>query len=417
MNVTKYAIAGSVVWSFILSLIFLLILRCCAGFIVFIILMAILAGFTILAIVFKSKENQYEAQGDDTYKTVMQVFFYIFVVLAIIWVIFIIVMCNRIRLAIALIEATAKYIHNNCCILFMPLIFVLISIIWYAYWIILSIFLYATGDLDPNSNVVASFVWTKKIRYSFWYHFLALLYIDATISALSQFIYASSACIWYFTHLKGTEEKYIRKSFYRAFRFHFGSLAFGALIIAIIRFIMILMEYIKKKLEATYGTKSKKGCCIKCIISCCECCMGCVSRTMEFINKHAYIQIACKGTNFCTSAWEGFGLLIRNLGRFSTLILLGTLFTYIGTLFISVSSSIIGYYVITKINYFNDKLNSVVLPVICFALIGLIIGLVTMSVFGMSSDAMMHAFLLDEELNKGQAKNFPELAKFMSDER
>jgi hypothetical protein len=29
----------------------------------------------------------------------------------------------------------------------------------------------------------------------------------------------------------------------------------------------------------------------------------------------------------------------------------------------------------------------------------------------------MHSFLLDEELNKGQAKAYPELAKFMSSER
>lgn len=49
--------------------------------------------------------------------------------------------------------------------------------------------------------------------------------------------------------------------------------------------------------------------------------------------------------------------------------------------------------------------------------IGLIIGNVSMSVFGMSADALMHSFLLDEEINKGQAKAYPDLAKFMSDER
>ena len=43
--------------------------------------------------------------------------------------------------------------------------------------------------------------------------------------------------------------------------------------------------------------------------------------------------------------------------------------------------------------------------------------LVCMSVFGSSSDALMHAFLLDEEINKGQPKNFPELQKFMEDEK
>jgi hypothetical protein len=50
-------------------------------------------------------------------------------------------------------------------------------------------------------------------------------------------------------------------------------------------------------------------------------------------------------------------------------------------------------------------------------MIGFILGMVSMSVVGMSSDALMHSFLLDEELNRGQAKAFPELQKFMSDER
>ena len=145
--------------------------------------------------------------------------------------------------------------------------------------------------------------------------------------------------------------------------------------------------------------------------------MECIARTIEFINKHAYIQIALKGDNFCTSAWVGFGLLIRNLGRFSSLILIGTFFSIFGMLFIAAASGVIGYYVITEVSYFSDKLNSPVLPVFAMVMIGFILGMVSMSVVGMSSDALMHSFLLDEELNRGQAKAFPELQKFMSDER
>ncbi len=138
---------------------------------------------------------------------------------------------------------------------------------------------------------------------------------------------------------------------------------------------------------------------------------------MEFINKHAYIQIALKGSNFCTAAWEGFGLMIRNIGRFSVLVLIGSLFSLVGTLFISVGSSVIGYFLITKVKYFSEDLNSCILPVFCFAIIGIVIGYVTMSIFGTSGDALIHCFLLDEEINKGQAKAFPELQKFMQDER
>jgi len=285
------------------------------------------------------------------------------------------------------------------------------------YWIALSIFLYATGEFDKEgSKVIANFEWDAKIRYSWWFHLFALFYMTAVISAYSSFVYSSSACIWYFTSEKGIEAHPIRSSFKRGIRYHFGSLSFGALIIAIVRLIMVWLEVVKKRVESTSTNKTQSKC-FKCIISCLQCCVGCCGKCMEYVNRHAFIQIALKGDSFCTAAWEGFGLIVRNLGRFTVLTAIGTIFTVIGTIFISVVSGVIGYFLITKVSYFSDELNSCVLPVVVFIIIGLILGLVTMSIFGTSGDALMHSFLLDEELNKGQAKAFPELQKFMNDER
>ena len=263
----------------------------------------------------------------------------------------------------------------------------------------LLVYLYTAGEFNKSSiKIFASFKKKKKL-----------------IEAYSQFVYASSACIWYFTFEKGTENHPIAKSFYRGFRYHFGSIVFGATIIAIIRFLMFFVEYVKKQMEKTTG--KSKGKCFKCIFCVIECCLGCCNKIMEFINKHAYIQIALKGDNFCTAAWEGFGLIIRNLGRFSVLALIGGMFSLIGTLFITVGSCIIGYFLITQVDYFSKDLNSCVLPEVAFGLIGFIMGRVSMSIFSVSSDALIHSFLLDEELNKGQPKAFPDLQKFMSDER
>ena len=175
------------------------------------------------------------------------------------------------------------------------------------------------------------------------------------------------------------------------------------------------MNILKKKVEAATSKKQSKI--FKCIISCFQCCLACCAKFVEFINKHAYIQIALKGDSFCTAAFEGFGLVIRNLGRFSILSLLGGGLSLLGTIFITVASAVVGYFVITEVPYFKAELNSVVLPLIAFGLIGFILGHITMSIFSMSGDALMHSFLLDEELNKGQPKAFPELQKFMNDER
>ena len=376
LNVTKYAIAGSIGWSFFLAMFYFLFLRCCAGFITFFLILIVEAG-----------------------DTTNNAFFWVFTALAAAWLIFILIMCNRIRLAVALTQVTSKYINKTCCIVFVPFLFFAILIIWLAYWIILLVFLYTSGKFDKEgTKIFASFEMDEKLEYGFWFHIVMLFYITAIIEAYSQFVYASSACIWYFNFEKGTENHPIAKSFYRGFRYHFGSLVFGATIIAIIRFIMFFIEVIKKKLEKSVGKNQSK--CFKCIFCCIQCCLGCCNKIMEFINKHAYIQIALKGDSFCTAAFEGFGLIIRNLGRFSMLALIGGMFSLIGTLFITVGSCIIGYFLITRVHYFSDELNSCVLPVVAFGIVGFVMGRVTMSIFSVSGDALIHSFLLDEELNK-----------------
>jgi hypothetical protein len=118
----------------------------------------------------------------------------------------------------------------------------------------------------------------------------SLFWIIAFLNATNQFILASCACIWYFNQGKdGVDSKgEVTTSFKRAFRYHLGSLAFGSLIVAIIQFAIAVLEYIKNKTDNAGAQKSKI---YKCIISCVECILYCILKCVEFINKHAYIQV------------------------------------------------------------------------------------------------------------------------------
>ena len=51
-----------------------------------------------------------------------------------------------------------------------------------------------------------------------------------------------------------------------------------------------------------------------------DCCLSCLERFLDFVNKNAYIQTAIEGTNFCTSASNAFQLLT---GFISALIIMG----------------------------------------------------------------------------------------------
>ena len=414
---TRWIIFASILWSFVLSLLFLLLLKYLGGFIIFIFFLLIVIGLIVLSAYFKINSENYIEQGELVYKGAMEAFFWICLVFTIIFVIFLLLMCNKIRLSMAMISVTAKYINKNLLIIFVPFLFFIIEIGWIIYWIFLSAFLYSTGDFDEKSTkIIASFKWTKGIRFSWWLHLFALLYIASIISSFSHFIYSSTASIWYFSYEKGLEESPIKKSFYRGFRYHFGSIAFGAIIIPIVKFIMFFFDYLKKRIE-NINLKGSQGCCFHYIVCCLQCCLGCLGRFTEFVNEHAYTQISIKGDGFWTSAWEGYALIVRNLGRFSVLSFIGNMFTIIGSIFIGVASSVIGYFIITEIKEFNDNLNSCILPVIVFFVIGFFLGNISMSIFGISGDTLIFCFLLEEELNYGQAKSFPALQKFMKEER
>ena len=417
LYITRWIIFASVLWSFALAMIFMLLLKFIGGLIIFIFFLLIVVGLIILAAYFKINSVNYIEQGDLVYKAAMEAFFWICLVFTIIFIIFILLMCNRIRLSMAMISVTSQYINKTIAIIFIPFLFFIIELLWIVYWIFLSVFIYSTGDFDEKgSKVIASFKWNAGIRFSWWFHLFALLYIASVISSFSQFIYSSTACIWYFNNEKEIEENPIRKSFHRGFRYHFGSIAFGAIIVPIIKFIMFFFDYFKKRIEST-PIRNDQSQCFKYILCCLQCFFGCLGRITEFINEHAYTQIAIKGDGFWTSAWEGYALIVRSLGRFSALSFIGSMFAFISSLFIGVLSCVIGYFIVTEVNAFSESLNSCILPVVIFFIIGCFLGSITMSIYGISGDALIYCFLLEEELNYGQAKSFPALQKFMRDER
>ncbi len=289
LNTTWPILLASIGFAFVIALFYLLFVWCCADVVVYITILLILAALSGLGYIFQQRSDYYKNLNDSTYQTTMLVLCGICYAFAGIWLLIILFMCNRIRLSIALARVTARYIGTTCSLFFLPIFFFILTGCFYAYWVALSIFLYSSGTVDPKSSFIATINWNQTTRYAWWYNLFALFYISAFLTALNQFILASCACIWYWENSNPDgAQRPMSRSFYRAFRYHLGSLAFGSLIVAIIRFIMAIMEYIKRKVESAGAPKAKF---YACLISCCECCLECIARIMEFINKHAYIQV------------------------------------------------------------------------------------------------------------------------------
>jgi choline transporter-like protein 2/4/5 len=126
------------------------------------------------------------------------------------------------------------------------------------------------------------------------------LWILNFIVAKTNFITMCSASSYYFNSSPdGEGSAEVMQAVKFAYMNHFGSLAFGSFIIALIQFIRIVFHYFAEKALNASGESSV----IKCIICCAECILKCIEKICDYINNAAYSYMAVSGDSFCSSAW------------------------------------------------------------------------------------------------------------------
>ena len=92
----------------------------------------------------------------------------------------------------------------------------------------------------------------------------------------------------------------------RVFRYHLGSAAFGAGIIAIcqfIRYVLATIDYYTKDLQ-------EQNILYKLAIKCAQCAMWCLKKTIEFVSYYGFVYIAMDGYSFCPACRKTFAFLV-----------------------------------------------------------------------------------------------------------
>lgn len=142
----------------------------------------------------------------------------------------------------------------------------------------------------------------------FGIHLFGILWIIEFIKACAWITMSGAVCYWYFFRdNEEHKEKYpLLNSARRVMRYHLGSAAFGALVIAICQFIRYALatldHYTKDLQDANFLFKM--------VIKCAHCGMWCLQKTIEFISYFGFIYIALQGTNFCESCKKTFEFLL-----------------------------------------------------------------------------------------------------------
>jgi len=397
-----YIVAISVGVAFVLGFVYMFILKLCAGFMVWLSLVAIfliLAGSA--AYLYLNLDN-YDEQ--DTNYDYVKYGSYTLGGLAVLFVLIVLCLCNRIRLGIAIIQTTADFINANPLVFLVPVVFLFLIAIWIAIWVIQAIFIFSVGEIRPRDDIssISTVEWTKTTRYVFLYSLFGLFWINAFIIGCAQFILAAAGATWYFSFTSDTKG---RGSLWTGvkwiFTYHLGSIAFGSCIIAIIQMIRFIFEYYRRQaLKGTNNVVLKTLFCITSYL------LWCLEKCIKFITKNAYIQVALTSKNFCTSAMNAFLLVVNNAARFGVLHTLGCIFMFLGKLFIICATGLICYALMVNWDKPAEAITSPYFPAIACCIVGYLIGSIFLSIFSFSTDTILQCFLLDEEL-ASQGKSRP----------
>mmetsp|Transcript_371 Transcript_371/g.1271 ORF Transcript_371/g.1271 Transcript_371/m.1271 type:complete len:934 (+) Transcript_371:88-2889(+) len=353
-------------------------------------------------------------------------------------------MFKAIRLAIAVNKVAAMFVYHKPQVLLVPMVQVVIVIVWCLLWALSVSFLvsqvaedhvpkdyYATyfeafgteespgactgivpqgfvwkdegdftavgnpcsGDLGDISGIVPKCWRCGQPRYTIdwkvWCSFFVYLWNNAFLIAVGQCTIAGACAAWFFAP---KDEKRsvnaVTTGLWNCFRYHLGSLAFGAFIIALVQFIRYVMKYFEKQAQA------QKNYLCAAILKVAQCLVACFERCIKFLNRNAYIQIALLGKNFCTSAKNALMLILRNFRRFAAVVTLGSVIQFVGWMFICAGTTVLGYFIVKGLH----PETSPAVPVALYFIMSYFIAQLYMNVFGLATDTMLQCFIATEEM-------------------
>lgn len=370
--------------------------------VLFIMIWSLLLGILVLlfvgSVMLWQLSVEWEDEGDRTkneYMT-MRAFAIIGVILTVLYFCLLCVMRKRIMLALAIIKEAARALAAMPILVFMPVIQTLGIVIFLVPWTIYALYLASSGEVNTervgDTDVQYKTVeYNNNIRYAFLFLLFCWFWASQLIIAFGELVSALSISCWYFTRDKKSEgNTTVVWSFKTALFKHLGTVAYGSLVIAIIKTIRAVLTYLQKKAKKS-GNKILVY--ILCVL---QCCMWCLEKCMRFLNKNAYIQTAIYGYSFCKAARCAFFLIARNLLRIMAVSFVGDFVLFLGKVFVPLCVVFLTYCALAYAE--TDELAGLIPPLVFTAILSYFVTSMFVEVFGMAISTILMCYIADEEM-------------------
>ena len=239
-----------------------------------------------------SNENPQVHSSEET--LALKLFGYILAGIAGLFFCMVIFLRRQINLSVKVLTLTSTCINDMKAIVLTPLINVIAFGIFLAPCFIY--FLYVASDGNFETVYIGGVAVGKTYHFAsgvierLWFLFFCLLWTLSWITSMSAIAISIACAKWYFTlnqNISQINSCTVILAYGLTIRFHWGTAAFGSLIISIVEFIRWFLLYLQKQ----YNGMPCRGI-VKYVCCCIQCCLWCLEKFLKFVSKNAYIQTA-----------------------------------------------------------------------------------------------------------------------------
>ena len=291
-------VAGGV-GGLVLSFLFLLVIRLCAGFLVWLVILLVNAAFIAITLYCFAKAGLlgytvtsggidltgtagiYPSSCD---KVIWEACGGVMAGLSGLLLLFTLLMLRRIRIAIATVKVAAQALGAMPQVLFFPLLPILLEVGLFVYWVAVLAYIWTTGTVGAKARALASvpflvagieapllslppplstftfflllpvpnsptgsgytIVYSNNFYYVFIYHLFGLLWTTQFIAGFGTMVLAGAFAHFYWSKgdLSNLPGDPVLASLKRTFFYHLGSIALGSFVVAVVQFVQIVLE-------------------------------------------------------------------------------------------------------------------------------------------------------------------------------
>ncbi|CEF68396.1 CTL-like protein 2 [Strongyloides ratti] len=445
ITVTWWQIIVFLIVGAIISLLYIIILRIIGGMIIwltiFIVFVILGTGSGYCWYRYKILKDigaidDYSFQPNiDLYFKMPTTWMVIAITISIIFGIFSLIMIivrQRIRLALLLIEETSKAIGKVTSVILFPIFPFILHIGIFCIWATVALWITSSGEpncrqvLNNSINNISDYGNGPKCNCSNVgkeidltckyinitrnenivmgmqaYNLFGFFWLTCFISSFHDMVLAGVFASYYWAYNKKKDIPLfpLCNSIFRTIRFHIGSLAIGSLLIAIVKFIKVILEWIHSRL------KGAENFILRFLFRCMKIFFWLLENFLKFLNKNAFILMAIYGKPFWTSAKDAFSLLARNIIRVVVVNRVTSILLFIGKLSITICLGFVSF------QYFSGNwpienlpkfyLNYYFTPVIIVVIGTYFIADLFFDIYEVGVNTIFMCFLQDCEINDG----------------